>query len=298
MTKDAKGEKEDPKVPPTSDETGEEKVAVPPTEDTEEEVVEQDGKKLVPLDALLAERKKRQELEKAKEKEPEPEPEPEEEKPEETPAPLFDWSKMFGEPEPSKETPQPPKPLQPQQPPTMEDFNEILNEKISEGKSLEALAMAFNFWNGYQDNLRSDARKLIPDYDDLPVNRVSQQEVQFFQQNPEALKGLLAKVRYGGKANMAPSPMPAPNKPATDTESAWEKQKQKWIEEGRRSALGEVGKTAGMTTEGPGGPTPAGEEYVLGEREREFFLSKGYTEDQFPELAKALKEENERLGRF
>ena len=295
MTDDVKGVKDDPKVPPTSDDAGDDKTAGPPPDelDFEEEVVEQEGKKLVPLDALLAERKKRQEAEKVK-VEPEPEPEVE---PAETPAPLFDWGKMFGEPEPAKEPQQPQRPLQPQQPPTMDDFNEMLNEKMSEGKPLEALSMAFNLWKGYEDNLETDARKLIPDYDDLPVGKISQQEIAFFQQNPKALKGLLAKVKYGGKIPVAPPPT-IPTKPVTDTDSAWDKQKQKWIEEGRKSALGDVGKIAGMTTEGSSGPTPAGDQYTLGETEKKWFLSQGYKEDELPELAKMVQEENERLGRF
>ncbi|MHA2069179.1 MAG: hypothetical protein ACXABY_32875, partial [Candidatus Thorarchaeota archaeon] len=213
MTEPEKGVQTDPGVPPTSDDTG--AAASPPgdLEFEDDQIQEVEGERLVPLDVAKAERQKRQELERRlQELETPPEPE----LPEEEPVPEFDWDKLMG---------------QQQQPQTQDQdaynqFAENFREMV-DGDPWQAMATAFNAFQQQQDKMKSQARQFAPDYNELPVHQVTDEEIMAVSQNPHALRALIAKAK-GEIPASTPGPTPTP----TATQPMDEKQR--WIEEGRK----------------------------------------------------------------
>ena len=131
------GEKVDQSVSPTD---------ADPSVIEDDQVVEKDGQKVVPLDALLAERTKRQELEqqlKAPNEQQQQAQEPQTEEPTTEESPEINWDELLGltQPQPapaSATTPQQPtaQPTQPapQLPASVQEFNESLREQRESGE--------------------------------------------------------------------------------------------------------------------------------------------------------------------
>lgn len=263
-----------------------------PPEDLEfedDQVVEQDGKKMVPLEALLGEREKWKRRVAAT---PPAAPPPVHEaaaEPEPT-APLFNWDKLV--PRGAQSQPvaaQGPPPLSAEQ---FEDqFRDALNER-----PWQALQWAIQTGMSYKDRMETQARQFVPDYTTLPVHEVSDQEVQMLASNPYAMKAMIAKAKaVGRQAPRASTPPPAAT-PATTPEQ------QRWIEQGRQMAMDMVtrmGKTPGVSGEGTGGPSsppPSGEVVELDKDSVQYLKSRGYTDEQIKTQARKIVEIRRKKG--
>ncbi|MHA2068636.1 MAG: hypothetical protein ACXABY_30100 [Candidatus Thorarchaeota archaeon] len=268
----------DPEVTPTSDDTGVE--ASPPgdLEFEDDQIQEVEGERLVPLDVAKAERLKRQELERRlQELETPPEPE----FPEEEPVPEFDWDKLMGN--------QPP---QSQDQEAYNQFAENFREMV-DGDPWQAMATAFNAFQQQQHKMEAQARQFAPDYNELPMHQVTDEEVMAVSQNPHALRALIAKAKGEGV-----TPPASTNTPAVPAQPMDEKQR--WIEEGRkqeRDLLAKMAKpgTAGESTSGPG-TLPTGDVLELDEASKTYFKQRGYTDEQISKMASKVLEERRRKG--
>jgi hypothetical protein len=270
----------------------------PPENDLEfedDQVVEQDGKKMVPLEAMLGERekwKKRVAAEAAKaatpqapvEPEPATEPEP----------PLFNWEKLMPQQGGQQTSPQPvgtqgPPPLDPNQ---FEDhFREMINDK-----PWQAIMWAIQTGMQYRDRMEGQARQFVPDYTSLPVHEVSDQEVQMLASNPYAMKAMIARAKAGGKQRAAPaaqqsvaqaaSSQPAPAVSQDAVKAAMDM----ILSMGKRSGV------SGEGTSGPSTPPAAASAYELDKESVAYFKARGYTEDQIKEQAKKIVEIRRRKG--
>ena len=258
----------------------------------DDQIREQDGEKLVPLDVAKAERKKRQELESeletlrsAQRQPPEDEPEPEPE------TPVFDWDKLM-QPASTNQTPQQPQ-GQPNQQNQMQDWNDQFREMLDTNPT-QALMTAFSMGIQQYETLQRQAKQFVPDYDSLPVHEVSDQEIQALAGNPHALRAMIAKAKASGRGPVTqraanPTRNPIPN-PATNVPSNPQSDRDQWIAEGRkqeREMIANLGRSSGVTGEGAGGgtPPPAGSGLELDKTSQDYFKSRGYTDEEAAGMA-------------
>jgi hypothetical protein len=297
-----KGTKPDQSVMPTDQNQ-------PTIED--DKTIEKDGQKVVPFDSYKAEKDKRQELEdqlnQLKGQQPqaaqtptgEPQPKPEEELPD------INWDELLGISEQPSQTPaQQTTPAQPTQPPSVptQDWFRQTNERIAEmradGNEIGAYALLRQLEKGYESNMKRTARRWIKDYDNLPLSTISDEEVAAFAQNPEALRGILAKAKsgnFGGKPASTPSANGNNAQPAD-----WQELIEKSRQEGREEAMRGLASSSGTSGEGARGSTVApGETYELDESDPEvvrYMNQRGIPREKWPQYAEALHKKLE--GRF
>jgi hypothetical protein len=308
-------ENKQPDVMPTQEPTGTKKEqSVMPTDAApiidEDPTIEKDGQKVVPFDSYKAEKEKRQDIEarlrqfeeqQAKPKEPEKPQEPDEE------TPAIDWDSLLGltgnqpqQPDQSKPTehkPQPTAPPSQVSPDWLRNFNEELREMRENGDELGAIYRAGMFFQAQQDAMRNAAKKVVKDFDTLPLHTVDSTELQFFQQNPEALRAVLAKIK-SGKSVSLPT---ASQKPSNDNNNAppanWQELQEKLRQEGREEAMKALTAQSGISGEGTRADTaPSGEAFELDEEGKNYMRKRGIPEDKWPLYAKQLHHELE--GRF
>jgi len=292
---DEKGVKQDPEETPSSG-TGEPAQAPPPgdtgIEFKDDDAKEFDSKKYVPLEALVAERKKRQEVE-AKLSSPEPEPAPTETPPVEEPKSLeLDWNAILGGDKGQPEGGEQPAASQQRKSP-VDDLNSWIRDNI-EDHPIETISYVFNMLESQRNTQRNQARKFVGEnYEKLPLYDVSDQEVVVLQQNPEALRALIAQARFG-KTTKAPVTSPEPG-PA-DSNDAFKKREQKIREEERQKVLEQLKQSAGLSTEGAtGGESSTEETFELDEAGRAYARRRGYkTPEQMAEFVKLYKAELDR----
>jgi hypothetical protein len=255
---------------------------------------------MVPLEALLGERekwKKRVAL-----ATPPPPPAPAEEPAEEPGQPLFNWEKLV--PQSSGQSPQPvgaqgPPPMDPNQ--FEEQFRDMINDK-----PWQAIMWAIQTGNQYRDRMESQAKQFVPDYGELPVHEVSDQEMQMLASNPYAMKAMIAKAKAAasGKYSRAAvgarlgggSPPPA-SAPTTAASSA-----SPVSPEAIKAAMDlitSLGKSSGVSGEGTRGPVapPAAADAVELDKDSVAYLkARGYTDDQIKEQAKRIVDIRRRRG--
>jgi len=262
----------------------------------DDQIREQDGEKLVPLDVAKAERKKRQDLESELERLRSAPPQPTETEPEPE-APVFDWDKLMqpASPEPTTQQPQ----VQPNQQNQMQEWNDQFREMLDTNPT-QALMTAFSMGIQQYETLQRQAKQFVPDYDNLPVHEVSDQEIQALAGNPHALRAMIAKAKASGttpqpqnptQPNQPTPPMtnPAAN-PATNVPNNPQTEKDQWIAEGRkqeREMIANLGRSSGVTGEGAGGgtPPPAGSGLELDKNSMEYFKTRGYSDEEAATMA-------------
>jgi len=272
------GVKEEGKATPDPAEAGVKDPSTPgEVEFKEDEAKELEGKKWVPLEAVIAERKKRQELKG-------------EEKPPEEPAttPAFDWDAILG----TGKTEEKPTATAAEAAPSATDQTKMLEDWVRENIQeypIQTLAYVFNLFEAQRNQMRRQARQFVGDeYDKLPIHNVSDEEVVALQQNPEAMRALLAAVKYR-KTTSSSEREKGNNSPFAARE-------QELIEEGRRKALEELARASGTAGEGPAPSSAATEEiFELDEQGKEYARRRGITDPkELAEFAKLYKAEIER----
>ena len=267
----------------------------PPEDDLEfedDKVIEQDGKKMVPLEAMLGERekwKKRVAAEAAKAVQPPP---PEEPEPQSEPGqPLFNWEKLV----PQQAGGQQAQPVAQGQPPMdpnqfEEQFRDMINEK-----PWQAIMWAIQTGMSYRDAMEGQAKQFVPDYGDLPVHEVSDREVQMLASNPYAMKAMIAKAkrtgapRQGQRASQpTPQPAPATGQPAPSQEAV----------KAAMDLIMSMGKATGVSGEGTRGPSapPAGDIPELDKDSVAYFRARGYTDEQIKAQAQRIVDIRRRRG--
>ena len=275
--------------------TGESNAAgSPPVDDLEfqdDQVVEQDGKKMVPLEVVLGERKKwKDRMEKAVPPATEPEPEPESE----TDQPLFNWDKLV----PQQQGAQSPQPVGSQGPPPVDPnqfedrFRDMLNDK-----PWQAIMWAMQTGMQYRDQMEAQARRFVPDYGNLPVHDVSDQEVQMLASNPYAMKAMIAKAKAAtGGRQQRTAATPVQPAPATPPASPVSNEAIKAAVE----LINSLGKTSGVSGEGTRGPSipPAGDTVELDKDAVAYFKARGYSDDQIKQQAQRIVDIRRRRGQM
>lgn len=265
----------------------------PPEDDLEfvdDQVVEQDGKKMVPLEAFLGEREKWKKRVAQTPPAPPPPEEPAEEP--EPDQPLFNWDKLVPQQSGAGQHAQPlgaqGPPVDPQQ--FEEQFRDMLNEK-----PWQAMQWAIQTGMQYRDRLEGQARQFVPDYGNLPVHEVSDQEIQMLASNPYAMRAMIAKSKAaaGGGRRQSTSPNPPQNPPAAPPAVSQEAIRQ--AVELIRSMGGATGVT-GEGTGGPAAPPASGESYELDKDAVSYLRNRGYTDEQIREQAKRIVDIRRKRG--
>lgn len=268
----------------------------PPDDDLrfeDDQIVEQDGKKMVPLDVVLGEREKwKRRVEESSRNAPPPPAEPA--PPPEPDQPLFNWEKLVSPQAGGQSQPQPagsqggPPPMDPGE--FQEKFRDMLNER-----PWDAVMWAMQTGMQYRDKMEGQARQFVPDYGNLPVHDVSDAEIQTIASNPYALRAMIAKAKYGragvGARNSAPAPVSAPAPAAPPVSQDAIKAAMELI-----MSMGRGAGTAGEGTGGPATPPPAGDQYELDKDSVSYLKARGYTDDQIREQAKKIVEIRRRRG--
>lgn len=264
----------------------------PPEDDLrfeDDQVVEQDGKKMVPLEALLGEREKwKKRVASAPQQQTpppaaEPEPEPGQ--------PLFNWEKLV--PQQGGQQTQPvaqgqPPPMDPNQ---FEDqFRDMINER-----PWQAIMWAIQTGMQYRDAMEGQAKQFVPDYGNLPIHEVSDREVQMLASNPYAMKAMIAKAKRaaGGGQKSQPQAQPAasapsPGQPAVSQEAI----------KAAMDLIMSMGKSSGVSGEGTRGPSapPSGDLPELDKDSVAYFRARGYTDEQIRAQAQRIVDIRRRKG--
>lgn len=290
------GKKEPAGVPPagTGEGAGAPTAGSPPEDDLkfeDDQVVEQDGKKMVPLEALLGEREKW----KKKMREPTPPPPPPAEPEPEPDQPLFNWEKLVP-PQSGQSHPQGAQGPPPVDPNQFEDqFRDMLNDK-----PWQAIMWAMQTGMQFRDRMEGQARQFVPDYGNLPIHEISDQEVQMLASNPYALKALIAKSKSGQAATgrhparvQVPPAAPPPVVPGQTVSPEALKAALEYIQG--------VGRSSGVSGEGTGGPAspPAGpDEFELDKDSVSYLKARGYSDVQIKEQAKRIVDIRRRRGQI
>lgn len=262
----------------------------PPEDDLEfedDKVIEQDGKKMVPLEALLGEREKwKKRVASAAPPPPpaaEPEPEPGQ--------PLFNWEKLV----PQQAGGQQAQPVAQGQPPMdpnqfEEQFRDMINDK-----PWQAIMWAIQTGMSYRDAMEGQAKQFVPDYGNLPIHEVSDREVQMLASNPYAMKAMIAKAKRTGtgagqRAQPATPPQPAPatGQPAPSQEAV----------KAAMDLIMSMGKATGVSGEGTRGPSapPSGDLPELDKDSVAYFRARGYTDEQIKAQAQRIVDIRRRKG--
>jgi len=301
MTEDPTGVKQTPGESPSSGSGGGSPQSDPSSpspgeniEFKEEDAQEVEGKKMVPLDVLTAERKRWQDKVAELENKPK-EPPPQEPPPtEEPPVPEFDWEAFFGKPAEGDGTPQQPTQT-PQQPQAPGDINQWIEDEWEKGNKAGALAGIYHVMRSHERGLTNEARAFVPDYDNLPVNRVSDQDLQRAMGNPEAVRALIAKLRFGKPAQASSQPN-NPQPSDTPTNSGFEKREQEIRAEERRKFMEELAQGTGMTGEaGSGGGTSTEETFELDDEGKAYLAKRGIKDpEKIKSFIKRYRMEQER----
>lgn len=247
----------------------------------DDQVVEQDGKKMVPLEALLGEREKwKKRVASATPAAPTPPvSEPEQ--------PLFNWEKLV--PQSGGQQAQPvaqgPPPMDPNQ---FEDqFRDMVNEK-----PWQAIMWAVQSGMTYRDRMEQQARQVVPDYGNLPVHEISDMEMQALASNPYALRAVIAKAKMSGTRNR---PLATPQNPvSTPSPSAPSQEAVK----AAMDLIMSMGKASGVSGEGTRGPStpPAGDINELDKDSVAYFKARGYTDEQIKSQAQRIVDIRRRKG--
>lgn len=264
----------------------------PPPEDgfvyEDDEVIEQDGRKMVPLDALIKARKSP-----SREPEPQPASAPKEEEPDE---PLFNWDKLV-QPSTGGAQAQAASPLSPEE--YEEQFREQLNER-----PWQAIMWAVQTGMQMRDRMEQQARGFVPDYGNLPVHEIRDEEIQALAQNPYAMRALLAKARMAGSGKQAarvnsPPAATAQRPPAAAAPSSQEQMVQEIVRQ-TMSTLTGMGRQSGVSGESTSGPSspPAsrGEVIDLDPSSVAFLKARGYSDEQIREKAKEILDRRRKKG--
>jgi len=267
----------------------------PPDDDLrfeEDQVVEQDGKKMVPLEALLGEREKWKKRVASATAQPAPEPEPAPEPGQ----PLFNWEKLVPQ-QGGQQTAPHPVGTQGQPPVDPNQFEEQFRDMIND-KPWQAIMWAMQTGMQYRDKMEGQARQFVPDYGELPVHDVSDTEMQAIASNPYAMRAMIAKMKYGRQAvgqRLAPQPaqttQPAPavqGNPAVSQEAI----------KAAMDLIMTMGKSSGVSGEGTRGPVspPAGESIDLDKDAVAYFKARGYTDEQIKQQAQRIVDIRRRRG--
>jgi len=275
---------------------------------TEDTVVEDKNKdKEGLLAALQAERTKRQEFEEKLanlQQQPPSQPPTEEPVQEEV-----DWDKLFPKEQPPPQQTQPQPHPQPAATPQPDQLNQFLTwfddqmEGSEPWQKWQAVATAFGILRSQEQQLESEAKSIIPDYDKLNINDVPPAIIQRVTQNPNLLKAIIAKART--PQNQTPASQPTTTTTTTtDTTDALDDFQKGLIEKGRkmeRDRITQQGNIAGMTGESAssGGNTPVEEEAIqLDADSVAFFRARGLTDEQIQARSKKLLENRRVKGFF
>lgn len=288
MAEEGTGGKQDPGAADL--ETGAEGQSSPPEEDLEYEgeVFEDDlGQRMVPLDAVLDERRKRQELEGRLNK---GQGQNQGQGQSQEPPPDFNWDLLQQALQEQQGQQGGQQGQQPQVSP--DEWNDRFREMYDENP-WGAMMTAFGMFNDHRERMRNQARKFVPDYDNLPVYDVSDQEVMALMQNPDAVRGLIAKSKFRNRRTGARS-SDFEDFGQTEPElTPAEKERQRLIDEGRRmerEAIMKMGSGAGMSGESPssGGQARSGRggaQVDLDEQSKNYFRARGYTDEEITKMA-------------
>ena len=292
MPKEETGVKpvEQTEVPPTSETTGEE--TVPPTEETppiEDEVTEKDGDKVVPLSAHIAQREDYQK--KIRELEEKMGTKGEQTQEQTAGSPDFNWDEILGL---NKEKQPEPAPAQPK-PDQLREINERIREMRENGDELGAAWLVGQFFSGQQENMRDAARKVVKDYDSLPLNTVTTREVEFFRQNPEALRGVLAKVKTTGQTTSSKKEEIKIGNKDGNWDEVLKQERKNAVEEYIKSMTSQSGISGEGARSDSTTPTEA---FELDENGIKYMQRRGIPKEKWPLYAEQLKREQELEGRF
>lgn len=271
----------------------------PPEDDvvfTEDDAIEHEGQKLVPLDVLIKirdqEKKKREVLEARLQGPPD---DPGSDQPPATP-PAVDWDKLLGTTQDQSQ--QPVSPTQNTQE-AWDQYNDQLRTMLDENPG-QALAMAFSLGMQNYETLQDQANQFVPQ-GDLPVGNVTPQEVQVLSQNPHALRRLIALAK-SGTAGPPESPRTPPQSPPQAPPSSPDPEKQRWIDEGRkqeRELITGMGQGAGNTGEPPSGqPTASMGDDQLEDWAVKYFRGRGYTDEQIKVMTAEIKQNKLKKGMY
>ena len=261
-----------PPVEPTGEVELDSTLSGPPPEDSlvyeDDEVIEQDGVKMVPLEALVKVRREHQAAQQPPVAPQEPPPVADEE----PPSAPYNWDTLV-----------PDNGQQQQQQFSPEQFGERFRDMMTEDP-WSAVMWAVQSSHDHRDRLEGQARKFVPDYGNLPVHEVSQEEVQALAQNPIAMRALLAKVKGGGQMpQQAPvqtqqsQPPPQQAAPAPQVDEVTE------IVKRTMAAMANAGRQVGMSGEGTGGPgvpTASPDEHQLDQTSVDWLKSRGRTDEE------------------
>uniref|UniRef100_A0A6M3ILC3 Uncharacterized protein n=1 Tax=viral metagenome TaxID=1070528 RepID=A0A6M3ILC3_9ZZZZ len=276
-------------VPPTGSSSGVDVPPVPPTGargSTPEPPTDESAAGLKA--ALLAEREKRHAAESEAERLRAGTSPP----PDDDLAPDFlDWNRL----DPSQG--KPPAQAQPAPQDQQARYLEWFSEEMQSGdpmRTIQAMDSWYQIRKSQEDELRREARSVVPDYDTIPTYDVSPDLRMRIAQNPYLLDAVIAKARNTGSGKHRgnpPSPPPASPAPSTPTrpETELERVKREAYESGRKAerdlALG-LSRGSGLSGESPSGGAPsAGEGYDLDPESISYYKKRGYSDDQIKKFA-------------
>jgi len=265
----------------------------PPEDDLkfeDDQVIEQDGKKMVPLEALLGEREKW----KKRVASAAPQPAPEPEAAAEPDQPLFNWEKLVPQQSGQTAAPQPVGAQGP--PPDPNQFEEQFRDMINE-KPWQAIMWAIQTGMQYRDKMEGQAKQFVPDYGNLPLHEVSDQEVQMLASNPYAMKAMIAKAKSGQYSRAAVAQKLAPTASAPQP-AATPAVSQDAVKAAMDLILS-MGKTPGVSGEGTGGPSAppsAASEVELDKDSVAYFKARGYTDEQIKQQAQRIVDIRRKRG--
>jgi hypothetical protein len=167
-------------------------------------------------------------------------------------------------------------------------------------KPWQAIMWAMQTGMQYRDRMEGQARQFVPDYGELPIHEISDQEVQMLASNPYAMKAMIAKAKRAavGRPATRQAAQPAAAAPAVAQTPA-----SSVSPEAIKAAMDlitSLGKSSGVSGEGTRGPAtpPAGEAIELDKDSVSYLKARGYTDDQIKEQAKKIVELRRRRGQM
>ena len=162
-----------------------------------------------------------------------------------------------------------------------------------------------------RDQQERTARSIVPDYDRLPVDQIDDNFVAQVAQNPQALKGIIARA-YGPppgwqqqqqpRQQQQRQPQQNQGNPQQQPQQQRQPTQEELIQQAReqeRQAMAARARSSGTMGEGAGGSPQSGESvegYELTPEAIGYFKARGYTDAEIKDMAPKIMEMRRRKG--